>query len=67
MQIDYDVSGKVTIFNEFDGSNTEISGTDVITFFYPTKPSGSYSISISAAAKTGEKQFKNFVKILFKL
>ena len=54
VQIDYDVSGKVTIFNEFDGSNTEISGTDVITYSYPSKPSGSYSITISSVAKKGE-------------
>ena len=54
VQIDYDVAGKVTIFNEFDGSNTEISGTDVITYSYPSKPSGSYSITISSVAKKGE-------------
>ena len=31
VQIDYDVTGEVTVFTEFDGSTTKISGTDVLT------------------------------------
>ena len=51
VQIDYDVTGEVTVFSEFDGTTTKISGTDVLTFFYPTKATGSYSIIISSAKK----------------
>ena len=55
VQIDYDVTGEVTVFTEFDGSTTKISGTDVLTFFYPTKPTGTYNIVISSNAKKGNQ------------
>ena len=55
VQIDYDVTGEVTVFTEFDGSTTKITGTDVLTFFYPTKPTGTYNIVISSNAKKGNR------------
>ena len=55
VQIDYDVTGEVTVFSEFDGTTTKITGTDVLTFFYPTKPTGTYNIVISSNAKKGNQ------------
>ena len=56
VQIDYDVTGKVTVFNEFDDSNKDITGTDVLTYSYPSVAPGSYSITISADSRKGETQ-----------
>ena len=53
VQIDYDVTGEMTVYNQFDGSSSTISGTDVITFFYPTASPGEYEISVSADARKG--------------
>ena len=59
VQIDYDVTGKVTVFTEFDGNTTEITGTDVLRFFYPTTPTGTYNIVISSNSKKGNQILLN--------
>ena len=53
VQIDYDVSGEMTVHSEFDGSSSTISGTDVIAFSYQTVSPGSYGISVSSEGRTG--------------
>ena len=64
VQIDYDVTGEVTVFTEFDGSTTKITGTDVLTFFYPTKPTGTYNIVISSNAKKGNRIIYTLFKVM---
>ena len=54
VQIDYDVTGEMRVYNQFDNSSNTISGTDVITFFYPTASPGKYEISVvSSGARKG--------------
>ena len=58
VQIDYDVSGEMTIHCQFDNSITTITGTDVITFSYQTVSPGSYGISVSSDGRTGRYRVK---------
>ena len=56
VQIDYDVEGEVTIYNQFEGTSTTVSGSGVITFTTPVAKQGQYQIKVSSKDPSGRRK-----------
>ena len=56
VQIDYDVEGEVTIYNQFEGTSTTVSGSGVITFTTPVARQGQYQIKVSSKDPSGRRK-----------